>query len=76
MGVSLDVLEGRRPVIPSDCPREIKKMIRKCWHDDADKRPTMEAVVALLDDLIGESSAALEQEDDDEEEDYERYSGV
>ncbi|ELR16256.1 serine/threonine protein kinase [Acanthamoeba castellanii str. Neff] len=80
MGVSLDVLEGRRPVIPSDCPREIKKMIRKCWHDDADKRPTMEAVVDLLDDLIGEASTALEDEDDDdddhEEEDYEDYTGV
>ena len=32
MGVSLDVLEGKRPQIPNDCPAEFRKMMKKCWH--------------------------------------------
>jgi hypothetical protein len=74
MSVSLDVLDGRRPVIPSDCPREVRKMIRKCWHDEAARRPTMDAIIDLLDDLIGEreeEEAEASFVDDDEESDLE-----
>lgn len=49
MGVSLDVLEGRRPAIPNNCPPEFSKLMRKCWNADPKKRPTMEDVVAELD---------------------------
>ncbi|ELR11090.1 serine/threonine protein kinase [Acanthamoeba castellanii str. Neff] len=61
MGVSLDVLEGKRPQIPNDCPPEFKKVMKKCWHASADKRPTLEDVVTFLDQQVGDdndSSAA------------------
>nr|WIL05220.1 serine/threonine kinase [Pithovirus mammoth] len=48
MGVSLDVLEGKRPQIPEDCPQGLSKLIRKCWHAQASKRPSMEEVVEIL----------------------------
>jgi serine/threonine protein kinase len=59
MGVSLDVLEGRRPQIPPDTPQDFKKMIKRCWNGAADKRPAMEEVIGFLDSIIaGDSSAA------------------
>jgi serine/threonine protein kinase len=59
MGVSLDVLEGRRPQIPPDTPQDFKKMIKRCWHSTADKRPAMEEVIGFLDSILaGDVSAA------------------
>ncbi|ELR24201.1 serine/threonine protein kinase [Acanthamoeba castellanii str. Neff] len=49
MNVSLDVLEGKRPQLPADCPAELRKVMKKCWHAAADRRPTMERVLAFLD---------------------------
>jgi serine/threonine protein kinase len=54
MGVSLDVLEGKRPQIPGDCNEEMRSMLKKCWHGKAAKRPSMEAVVTFLDAQIGD----------------------
>jgi hypothetical protein len=54
MGVSLDVLEGKRPQIPNDCQPEFKKVMKKCWHASADKRPKMETVLAFLDAQVGD----------------------
>ena len=54
MGVSLDVLEGKRPQIPNDCQAEFRKVMKKCWHASADKRPTMEHVQRFLDTQVGD----------------------
>jgi hypothetical protein len=54
MGVSLDVLEGKRPQIPNDCPPAFRKLMKKCWHATADKRPRMEQIVELLDQHVGD----------------------
>jgi serine/threonine protein kinase len=59
MGASLDVLEGRRPAVPSDCPVAFKKMMKKCWHADAKKRPSMDDVVTQLDVLLGHDHHAV-----------------
>jgi serine/threonine protein kinase len=56
MGVSLDVLEGRRPQIPHDCPAHFSKVLRKCWHATPDKRPHMEEVLAYFDLQMGDDS--------------------
>lgn len=32
-------LDGKRPTIPLDVPRDLKKVIKKCWDEDAAKRP-------------------------------------
>jgi serine/threonine protein kinase len=58
MGVSLDVLEGRRPAVPNDCPIAFKKMMKKCWHADASKRPAMEDVVLRLECMAGKDAAS------------------
>jgi len=57
MGVSLDVLEGRRPQIPGDCPEAVAKMVKKCWHNKPHKRPSMEELVAFFDGLLGSDHA-------------------
>jgi serine/threonine protein kinase len=56
MGVSLDVLEGRRPQVPVECAHDFKKVMKKCWHDSADKRPTMETVLSFFDAALGEDA--------------------
>jgi serine/threonine protein kinase len=59
MGVSLDVLEGRRPAVPSDCGQAFKKLMKKCWHGEAKKRPSMDDVVTQLDALLGPDHHAV-----------------
>ncbi len=56
MGVSLDVLEGKRPQIPNDCPTEFHKVMKKCWHASAEKRPSMESVVTFLEQQVGHNT--------------------
>ncbi len=54
MGVTLDVMEGRRPQIPLDCPPDFKKLMKKCWHAQSEKRPKMEAILQFFSHLLGE----------------------
>lgn len=54
MGVTLDVLEGKRPQVPSDCDTAFKKMMKSCWNSNETKRPSMEAVVSFFDRELGE----------------------
>jgi serine/threonine protein kinase len=63
MGVSLDVLEGRRPQIPDDCQPKFQKLIKSCWHKSAGKRPAMEKVIEVLDDLLGETGGGGAKQD-------------
>jgi serine/threonine protein kinase len=60
MGVTLEVLEGRRPQIPGDCPKAVQKLMQKCWHADASKRPSMHDVVAVLNGLIGDQGVGTD----------------
>ncbi len=48
MGVSLDVLNGKRPPMPSDCPPAFGKMVRRCWHATPRKRPAMSELAGFL----------------------------
>jgi hypothetical protein len=54
MGVSLDVLEGKRPQLPADLPPLFAKLVTKCWHAKAEKRPSIEDVLAVLNQLTGD----------------------
>jgi hypothetical protein len=58
MGVSLDVLEGRRPQIPDDCQPRFEQLIKSCWHKSASKRPAMDKVIEALDELLVEAGGA------------------
>lgn len=56
MGVSLEVLEGKRPQIPNNCPEEFQKLMTKCWNAKPDQRPSMETVLEVLEEIINDSS--------------------
>jgi serine/threonine protein kinase len=58
MGVSLDVLEGRRPEAMPDLPGAFLKTMTRCWHAKPDKRPPMSTVVEVLADLLGDDPLA------------------
>ncbi len=47
--------------VPSECPKQFEKLMRKCWHPAVAKRPTMRAVADGLWKMI--------KEDEDEEKD-------
>jgi serine/threonine protein kinase len=59
MGVSLDVLEGKRPQVPADCPAEYRAMMTQCWKGKPKKRPTMEEVVQYLNSALGSAAEEL-----------------
>jgi len=48
MTVALDVINGNRPPIPSDCPENFAKIMQKCWMGKSADRPTMDEVVQYL----------------------------
>ncbi len=48
MHVSLEVLEGKRPPLPSECPQDFSKKMKKCWHALPTKRPTMDELVSFF----------------------------
>ncbi len=50
--ISIDVMEGKRPPLPSAVPREVNKLVISCWHDIPNKRPTMTLVFSLLSDFL------------------------
>lgn len=42
------VAAGKRPTIPEDCPEDFADMIRSCWHQHADQRPTTEKLLRIF----------------------------
>jgi tRNA A-37 threonylcarbamoyl transferase component Bud32 len=58
MGVSLDVLEGKRPPLEpaaafDSLPAVFRKTMKRCWHEDPNKRPSMSLVASVLSDMLG-----------------------
>jgi len=39
---------GWRPTLPKSLYKSLKKLIRDCWHNDPDKRPTFDEIVKRL----------------------------
>lgn len=46
--------DDSRPKIPEDVPEEIAKIIRCCWQNDAEKRPTFDQILDKLEAIIGD----------------------
>jgi len=42
------ILEGKRPILPSDCHIFFKPLIEECWDQDPNKRPTIINLCASL----------------------------
>jgi hypothetical protein len=37
--IAVQVIEGRRPVIPDSCPQEFRELMNDCWQKDPEARP-------------------------------------
>jgi serine/threonine protein kinase len=46
--VAFDVIQGKRPPLPSDCPPAYADTMRRCWHEKPSKRPDMDDVLAFF----------------------------
>ena len=45
---------GMRPDVPDDCPSPIAELMRECWQEAADSRPSFEQIVCRLHQLVME----------------------
>ncbi len=50
----MEVLQGKRPRVPADCPTDFKDMMERCWNEQPAKRPNMEEVVQFFERSIAE----------------------
>jgi serine/threonine protein kinase len=50
--VAIDVLQGKRPPVPSDSPPQYAEVMRRCWHPKPGKRPGMDDVLIFLNDQL------------------------
>ena len=46
-------IKGTRPVVKESWPLPIQQLLRTGWDQDIPKRPSMEDILQILDDLIG-----------------------
>lgn len=44
------VVRGVRPIIPTDCPDSLAKIMTRCWDANPEVRPSFSNVVKLLED--------------------------
>jgi len=45
MFVVVEVINGYRPKVPSDCPPMFGDLMQRCWHREPDQRPDLDEVV-------------------------------
>jgi len=48
------VKEHLRPPIPKTCPRPFRHLMEKCWHPSAERRPTFQQILAMLEKMIAD----------------------
>jgi len=53
MATTMDVLKGIRPAIPAKTPSEYAKIVKKCWHGEPDKRPSLDSILQYFDGELG-----------------------
>jgi len=58
--IILEVVNGRRPIIPEDCPPSLALLMRDCWHQDYRIRPTFEEIADRLDNIFEFTMAVWE----------------
>ncbi|KAL6079948.1 Receptor-interacting serine/threonine-protein kinase 3 [Balamuthia mandrillaris] len=42
--IALQVIDGMRPIIPEDCPKEFRELMQDCWKKNRDERPDFESL--------------------------------
>src|SRR4051794_8499674 len=53
MATTMDVLKGIRPAIPPKTPTKYAKLVKKCWHGEANKRPSLTTILKYFDGELG-----------------------
>ncbi|XP_063680545.1 mitogen-activated protein kinase kinase kinase 20-like isoform X2 [Bolinopsis microptera] len=53
----------RRPLIPEGCPEEFANLIKKCWEDEADKRPSIEDINKTIGKMLLNETLTEEVDD-------------
>jgi len=48
MAVILEVIKGKRPIIPKECPADLKRLITACWSPKPKQRPSMSNIMQML----------------------------
>jgi len=48
--------EGLRPTIPKKCPESVSKLMRDCWNEDPEKRPTFQEIIHELETIQAEDA--------------------
>jgi serine/threonine protein kinase len=51
MSILMDVSNGKRETIPSNCPAEIAHLIQQCWSQDPSERPDVDVIIATLNQI-------------------------
>eukprot|EP00727_Mastigamoeba_balamuthi_P007048 m51a1_g2964 putative tyrosine protein (486) ;mRNA; r:688377-689938 len=63
--VVMFVSQGKRLPVPEDCPQAIKGLVRDCWLDNAQSRPTFLEVSRRLETIDRDAMAALSRPEAD-----------
>ncbi|KAK9817045.1 hypothetical protein WJX72_008849 [[Myrmecia] bisecta] len=56
------VYEDMRPMLPPHCPAPCRELMEQCWHQQAGRRPTFDAIIKVLQalaEVVGPASAPL-----------------
>lgn len=56
--------KGMRPPMIRDCPQIFRKLLTDCWQNDASKRPSMDNVVQIMEQIFSLCSEESQQEID------------
>lgn len=64
LAVAEAVLAGHRPEIPSDCPTLFAKIMKRCWHESALRRPNFDDIVQLLEIEMASEEQRLRRGED------------
>ncbi|KAK9757855.1 hypothetical protein RND81_01G190600 [Saponaria officinalis] len=46
--MSRNIRAGERPLFPSNCPKFMMSITKKCWHSDPNQRPTFSSICRVL----------------------------
>ena len=55
------VIAGRRPAVPADCPPPILRLMKELWSGDPSSRPPFAEVAARLKAMQADGSCVLQQ---------------
>jgi hypothetical protein len=46
------MLDSGRPPIPLQCPDSLARLLKLCWEENVNERPTFEVIVTFLKDTV------------------------